>query len=118
MAKVPYLTLLNPFGLPVMVRQVEIEEDYKVFLDREMPRLFEKSINSGSLAQVLKDSALIPGFLAEFGVFSGKSINLIAERYPERKVYGFDSFEGFPSDWEDFTKATSVEFFTREPPEV
>jgi hypothetical protein len=118
MAKVPYITLQNPFGLPILVRQVEIEEEYKEFLDREMPRLFEKSIRSGSLEHVLTEEALIPGFLAEFGVFSGKSINQIAERYPERTVYGFDSFEGFPSDWEEFSKDKSREFFTREPPEV
>ncbi len=118
MAKLPYLTLLNPFGLPVMVCQVEIEEDYKAFLDREMPKLFEKSIKIGSLDHVLDEVELIPGFLSEFGVYSGKSINRIAECYPDRKVYGFDSFEGFPSDWEEFTKAKSREFFTREPPAV
>lgn len=118
MPKVPYISLQNPFGLPILLKQVEIEEEYKDFLDVEMPRLFEKNINIGSLEHVLREETLIDGFLAEFGVFSGKSINMIADRYPERQVYGFDSFEGFPSDWEEFSKAKSQEFFTREPPEV
>lgn len=36
----------------------------------------------------------------EFGVFSGRSINLIAEIVgPEVTVWGFDSFEGLPEAW-------------------
>lgn len=36
----------------------------------------------------------------EFGVFSGRSINLIAQTVGARtSVYGFDSFEGLPEDW-------------------
>jgi len=33
-------------------------------------------------------------------VFSGKTINLMSEHCPkDRKVYGFDTFEGLPEDW-------------------
>ena len=39
------------------------------------------------------------GLVLEFGVFSGTSINHIANQMPERRVYGFDSFEGLPEDW-------------------
>jgi len=35
----------------------------------------------------------------EFGVFSGKTINFIADNYPNIIVYGFDSFEGIPEKW-------------------
>lgn len=36
----------------------------------------------------------------EFGVFSGRTISLIAESLgPEIPVYGFDSFEGLPENW-------------------
>jgi hypothetical protein len=38
------------------------------------------------------------GLWLEFGVFSGKSINIIS-KYTENIVYGFDSFEGLPEDW-------------------
>ncbi len=38
------------------------------------------------------------GLLLEFGVFQGRSINLIAAR-TNRRVFGFDSFEGLPEDW-------------------
>ena len=39
------------------------------------------------------------GLYLEFGVYSGKTINEIAEAKPEEMIYGFDSFEGLPDDW-------------------
>ena len=39
------------------------------------------------------------GDILEFGVFQGKSLALFAERFPDRRIYGFDSFEGLPADW-------------------
>lgn len=43
---------------------------------------------------------LVPedGYALEFGVASGRSLALIAQRL---KVVGFDSFEGLPEDWRD-----------------
>lgn len=37
-----------------------------------------------------------PGSAVEFGVASGQSLRVLAEN---RKVTGFDSFEGLPEDW-------------------
>jgi predicted O-methyltransferase YrrM len=43
----------------------------------------------------------------EFGVFSGKTINALAEHLPDSKIWGFDSFEGLPETWRNyFTKGT------------
>ncbi len=39
------------------------------------------------------------GLILEFGVFSGATINQIADRLPEKAIFGFDSFEGLPEDW-------------------
>lgn len=39
------------------------------------------------------------GLVAEFGVWKGESINHFARRFPEKTVYGFDSFEGLHTDW-------------------
>ncbi|WP_338661175.1 class I SAM-dependent methyltransferase [Pararoseomonas sp. SCSIO 73927] len=47
--------------------------------------------------------ATLPGLVLEFGVFSGRSINHIAELFPG-PVYGFDSFEGLPENWGRFRK--------------
>ena len=41
------------------------------------------------------------GLVLEFGVWRGDSINYIAKKLPNEKVYGFDSFEGLPEMWRD-----------------
>jgi len=49
------------------------------------------------------------GFYLEMGVATGRSINFIAALNPKNKIYGFDSFEGLPKDWDRgdvYTKAT------------
>lgn len=52
----------------------------------------------------------------EFGVFSGRTINHIANALPQHTVYGFDSFEGLPETWRsDFTQGT---FRVQKLPEV
>lgn len=44
------------------------------------------------------------GWAAEFGVYSGYSLNIIAKKMP---VIGFDSFQGLPEDWrEGFPKGS------------
>ena len=40
----------------------------------------------------------LDGAFLEFGVWSGKTINVISET-TEETVHGFDSFEGLPEDW-------------------
>lgn len=43
--------------------------------------------------------AIKNGFYLEMGVGTGRSINFIAGLNPSRKIYGFDSFEGLPKEW-------------------
>ena len=47
----------------------------------------------------------------EFGVFSGTTINAIAEARPDLQFHGFDSFEGLPEDWDMGQKNVSKEAF-------
>lgn len=44
------------------------------------------------------DLAQINGLTLEFGVASGRTINIIA-KYRDDAVYGFDSFQGLPETW-------------------
>ena len=39
------------------------------------------------------------GLILEFGVRNGHTIHHIADLFPNRKVFGFDSFEGLPEAW-------------------
>lgn len=41
------------------------------------------------------------GLLLEFGVRNGHTIHGIAELFENRKVFGFDSFQGLPEAWHD-----------------
>jgi hypothetical protein len=45
-------------------------------------------------------SVTFPGLYIELGVCSGGSINHIASLVPNQIIYGFDSFEGMPDDWD------------------
>jgi macrocin-O-methyltransferase TylF-like protien len=46
------------------------------------------------------------GDILEFGVYQGSSLQLFAERFPTRRIYGFDSFDGLPEDWFNRPKGT------------
>jgi hypothetical protein len=51
-------------------------------------------------------SANVEGIALEFGVFNGRTLGIIAERYPGMS-FGFDSFNGLPEEWrEGYPKGT------------
>ena len=53
---------------------------------------------AGAIADVLRQIEHVPGALAECGVYKGGILRLLAERYPARTVYGFDTFAGLPAE--------------------
>jgi predicted O-methyltransferase YrrM len=52
----------------------------------------------------------LPGDILEFGVFQGKTITMMAEFLSDRKIWGFDSFEGLPEDWHMIESAENIKF--------
>ncbi len=48
---------------------------------------------------LVQPKVLKTGIIAEFGVRNGHTINLLATLFPDRVLYGFDSFKGIPVDW-------------------
>ena len=52
------------------------------------------------LREACENQWKVPGLMLEFGVFSGKTINLMAQ-FHQGEVFGFDTFEGLPEDWND-----------------
>ena len=72
---------------------------YKFFeADMKKSSIFVKDddIRKYCISKALKNSNDKNNLFFEFGVYTGKSINLFAKllSYHEIKIYGFDSFEG------------------------
>lgn len=71
--------------------------------------LYDKQIFESDLEllQSLAPNVRPQDLVLEFGVFSGRTINALAESLPNQVLYGFDSFEGLPETWRsDFSKGT------------
>jgi Methyltransferase domain len=60
--------------------------------------------NKGEMLTEGVNIATVQGLVAEFGVYSGKTIRHIAKQCPDQHVYGFDGFEGIPEDWKPGSK--------------
>lgn len=61
----------------------------------------------------LDPSLVKNGWVLEFGVATGRTINHIARWLPDKTIYGFDSFAGLPEDW---TSRMPRGFFARNRP--
>lgn len=87
---------------PLLNKKISFDatDGFADFLDREVRPLMEREKSESVLADTLSRESFIDGIVAEFGVFSGKTIKLISERFEDRKVFGFDSFEGLSHDWQ------------------
>lgn len=97
------------------IRRVAFPNDVQN-LKLEMQRISTKStaefiIKEMGLVQSVSDWAAVhniaseyvtvDGLILEFGVFSARTTNHIANIFSEKKVHGFDSFEGLPEAWRD-----------------
>jgi hypothetical protein len=46
------------------------------------------------------------GLFMEFGVYDGRWLNFVASQRPDAHFFGFDSFEGLPTDWSTEPRGT------------
>jgi len=85
------------------------------FAAREMPtaRAFHDPLSTLRYAVGIAPSG---GLALEFGVFRGRSLEVIAEGRGRRDVFGFDSFQGLPEDYRPHVRAGA--FATDGLPEV
>ncbi|MGX9390514.1 TylF/MycF/NovP-related O-methyltransferase [Nitrobacteraceae bacterium UC4446_H13] len=51
-----------------------------------------------SIRNIIRSVADVEGSAAECGVYRGGCLRLMATECPERRIYGFDTFEGLPAD--------------------
>lgn len=68
-------------------------------IEKTMPTAEVFSTKFELLARSLAAVDVPDGIYCEFGVFSGETINYMADLKPGVTFHGFDSFEGLPEDW-------------------
>lgn len=69
-------------------------EDRKIFTDTGDPVRYGAIFLAINTIKKYK----IPGSFAEVGVYRGETAKIIHHLYPERRLYLFDTFEGFPEN--------------------
>ncbi len=100
--------------------KVTFSELYVAFLMKELPRLSSvalfakdeanKFARYATLKRALAFASERPGLNLEFRVYKGQSLKLCARLWPDGHFFGFDSFEGFPTDGRtDWNQDFSVE---------
>ena len=75
--------------------------DSAMYLKRYIEQGLPLTGNSYQTFDLLKPLVMKEGLILEFGVRNGHTIHHIAEMFPERIIYGFDSFEGLPEAWHE-----------------
>ena len=77
------------------------------FVYQNMSHLLGKPDAYETLKAGLDAVTILDGLYAEFGVYSGVTINFLANEIGNQKViHGFDSFEGLPENWGEAPKGT------------
>jgi hypothetical protein len=97
----------------LLIRRIAAAVDSCLFMEEKLLGVPHYD-NARALLLAAFEQAPTAGLVLEFGVFSGNSLNALAD-HTERVVYGFDSFEGLPENWRpEFPKGA----FARELPLV
>jgi hypothetical protein len=66
----------------------------------------DRETRAAMIDVVVEHIKTVEGEILEFGVYQGESVRAFASRCPERRVFGFDSFEGLPESWWTRPKGT------------
>jgi O-methyltransferase len=69
-------------------------------------------ITGDRLATFTRNAHLVPkGIICEVGVYKGGSLKHLSELFPERLIFGFDTFEGLPPEqWSEAEHHKAGEF--------
>ncbi len=81
-------------------RQRQALAETAAFVDEHMASVRSFPDAFTLLTHSMQKTEGIDGPVCEFGVASGRSINHIAKFVPHETVFGFDSFDGLPEDWQ------------------
>lgn len=91
----------DSFDLDFVARRLASESSAQYLIDHmRQAQNFETDYDLHEWATKQVSPELVDsGLILEFGVATGRTLNHLARRFPDRTVYGFDSFQGLPEDW-------------------
>ena len=95
-------------AVPNSIRESRMRQATKEageFIQRHIPHLVGQPSAYDTLSYAL-EAVKLEGLYLEFGVFSGATINHIAQKMAPETIHGFDSFEGLPESWGSLAKGT------------
>lgn len=76
------------------------EIESRIRTSREFPKEdFPKPCGRDAFYRAVAQAVTTPGLWLEFGVYEGGTINFLASLRPDVTLWGFDSFEGLPEQW-------------------
>jgi hypothetical protein len=92
-----YNLMFNRVPLVLFNRAVEKSADY---VEANMPGVIVFSgSHKPSMWQCAVSKLKLDGYIAEFGVFKGESVNFLAKLINPKTIFGFDSFKGLEEDY-------------------
>ena len=84
-----------------LAMQLAARDSSARFIIRNMLTASRLADREAMLQDAIRRVAALDGCICEFGVYQGYTLRLLAQAAPERRVYGFDSFEGLPEQWRE-----------------
>ena len=87
----------RPFDYVRVARLIAAVEAAQFF--QEHFPLAENRFKKEPLLRYACTAAGLEGDVLEFGVGNGRTLRILCELFPDQPVYGFDSFQGLPTDW-------------------
>lgn len=95
----------DSFDLDFTARRLAAETSAKYMMDHmRQARNFATDYDLHEWIGGEIDPKISCGLYLEFGVATGRTLNHWARLWPERKIYGFDGFQGLPEDWTWFIR--------------
>ena len=96
----------NPIYSPYVILKQKAAKESAEYIEKNMKEaiIIQMRTWSEKLKVLEYCFKFIPqnSIIVECGVYSGKSINLIADNFHNSQIFGFDSFEGLPEDWSGY----------------
>jgi hypothetical protein len=93
---------------PIRLRQRAVEASIEYIVANPRFDNIQVAMKNPGAMEIGLRAATGTGTVAEFGVYKGNSLTLVARHFNDRTVHGFDSFVGLPEQWGGTDKGTGA----------